>query len=175
MRPYRGLSLRRPQPPRLDLASAELLACCIWSDVRPVRGTAGLLDFRLAGRLSSLLRESFVSGARGEVLMVPGRPSLPFEKVMVFGLGPRPGFSDLVCTDAVKHMSRALEQLRVVRAVVELPGRADGAVTAERVTDSSCRWSRKAPHDAWWLVEDADAQRRMAKRLQRDRRVARSA
>ena len=164
-----------PDPRELDLATTEALACCIWSDVRPVRGTAGLLDFRLAGRLSALLRASFLSGARGEVLMVPGRPKLPFEKVMVFGLGPRPGFSDLVCTDAVKQMSRALEGLRVVRAVVELPGRADGAVTAERAAELLAPVVAEGAHDAWWLVEAPDEQRRMAEKLRHDRRASRSA
>ncbi len=107
--------------------------------------------------------------------MVPGRPKLPFEKVMVFGLGPRPGFSDLVCTDTVKQMSRALERLHVVRAVVELPGRADGAVTAERAAELLVPLVADGAHDAWWLVEDADAQRRMAAKLLHERRAPRSA
>ncbi len=164
-----------PDLRELDVASAELLACCIWSDVRPVRGTAGLIDFRLAGRLSRLSRERFLEGSTGEVLLVPGRPKLPFDKVLVFGLGPRPGFSDVGYADAVRHIGRALEHLHVVRAVVELPGRADGALTAERAAELLVPAIGSDAHDAWWLVEDADAQRRMGAKLEHDRRNVRRA
>ena len=57
-----------PDLRRLDEAGAELLACCIWSDQWPMRGLAGLLDWRLAGRLSALAREAFLLGELGEVL-----------------------------------------------------------------------------------------------------------
>jgi hypothetical protein len=164
-----------PDLRELDLATAELLACCMWSDVRPVRGTAGLIDFRLAGKLSRLSREQFLEGRAGEVLLVPGRPKLPFERVLVFGLGPRPGFSDLAYGDAVKQIGRALERLGVVRAVVELPGRADGALSPERAAELLVPALAGDAHDAWWLVEDADGQRRMGARLAQDRRNVRRA
>jgi len=164
-----------PDLRELDLASPELLACCVWSDVRPVRGTAGLIDFRLAGRLSSLSRERFLEGASGEVLVVPGKPKLPFDKVLVFGLGPRQSFSDLGFADAVKRIGRALEGLHVVRAVVELPGRADGALTAERAAELLVPAIASDAHDAWWLIEDPDAQRRMGAKLEQDRRNVRRA
>lgn len=158
----------------LDLATAELLACCVWSDIRPVRGIAGLIDFRFAGKLSRLSRERFLGGKRSEVLVVPGRPKLPFEKILFFGLGPRAEFSDLAYVDAVKHISRALEDLHVVRAVVELPGRADGAVSPERAAELLMPSVTSEAHDAWWLVEDVDSQRRMSPKLQNDRRKRRA-
>ncbi len=164
-----------PDLRELDLASPELLACCIWSDVRPVRGTAGLLDFRLAGRLSHLSRDSFVGGAAGEVLIVPGRPRLPFEKVLVFGLGPRASFDDVGFAEAVKHISTALEGLHVARAVVELPGRADGAITPDHAAELLVPAIASDAHDTWWLVEDPEAQRRMAAKLVEGRRSTRRA
>ena len=164
-----------PDLRELDVANAELLACCIWSDVRPVRGTAGLIDFRLAGRLSRLSRERFLLGASGEVLLVPGRPKLPFDKVLVFGLGTRASFSEGAYNGAVNHIARALEGLAVLRAVVELPGRADGALTPERAAELLVPAIASDAHDAWWLVESAEAQRRMGARLEQDRRNVRRA
>jgi hypothetical protein len=154
----------------LDTATAELLACCIWSDVRPMPGLAGLLDFRLAGRLSGLSRDQFLGGANGEVLFVPGRPRLPFEKVLVFGLGPSSAFDEKTFQSVVGHMSRALEELHVVRAVVELPGRADGRIPPERAAELLVPSIASDAHDAWWLVEDAASQRRMGPKLLEDRR-----
>jgi hypothetical protein len=162
-----------PDLSELDVASAELLACCVWSDVRPVRGTAGLVDFRLAGKLSELSRGAFLSGARGEVLLVPGRPKLPFERMLVFGLGDRAAFTDDAYEESLRHISSVLEDLHAPRAVVELPGRAEAAVTAERAAEILASTIRADAHDAWWLVERPDAQKAMHAKLMLDRRAAR--
>jgi hypothetical protein len=160
-----------PDLRRLDDASAELLACCVWSDQRPMRGLAGLLDWRLAGRLSMLARDGFLLGELGELLFVPGRPRLKFEKVLVLGTGTRAAFGEETFRGVVTHLLRALEGLRVRRAVVELPGRADGLVDAERAAELVLECVGDSPvHDAWWLVEEADAQRRIAQRVVDERR-----
>jgi hypothetical protein len=159
-----------PSLRELDLATAELLACCIWSDVRPMQGLAGILDFRLAGKLSGLARDRFLGGAEGEVVLVPGKPSLPFEKVLVFGLGKASSFTDRTFQEIVGQVSRALERLHVVRAVIELPGRADGSITPERAAELLVPSVSSDAHDAWWLVEDLEGQRRMAPKLVEDRR-----
>jgi hypothetical protein len=150
----------------LDEASVELCACTIWRDVRPVRGLAGLLDWRLGGRLSALLASGFVTGEAGEALLVPGKPQLPFEKVLVVGLGMRGEFGDEVFRDALQRMVKALGGLRVRRAVVELPGRADGLIEPEEGVSRMLECLGPAPdHDAWWLVEDAAAEKRAEERV----------
>src|SRR5215467_1478978 len=113
------LRLLPPDMRRLDEPGAELLACTIWSDERPMRGLAGLLDWRLAGRLSQLARAGFLEGRLGEVLMVPGRPMTSFEKVLVFGLGNRSSFGDGAFRAVVANLLRSLEGLHIRRAVVE--------------------------------------------------------
>ena len=65
--------------------AAEVVACCIWKDETPMRGLAGLVDWRLAGRLSVLEKSGFLLGNAGEVLCVPGRPRMPFDKVLISG------------------------------------------------------------------------------------------
>ncbi len=157
---------------RLDEASAEVCACAIWSDERPVRGFAGLLDWRLGGRLSALLKSGFVTGDRGEALLLPGKPHVPFEKVLVLGLGARSAFGDGAFREAVVRIARSLEGMRVRRAVVELPGRGTDAIDAERAMALALECAGASPeHDAWWLVDDAAAQKRMEP-LVRGRRTA---
>jgi hypothetical protein len=158
----------------LDGSGVELLACSVWSDQRPMRGVAGLLDWRLAGALSRLARKGFLAGELGELLFVPGRPRLRFEKVLVFGLGARSGFGEGTFREVLAHLLRALEGLRVRRAVVELPGRAERLVEAERARElvlESLGGSEE--NDVWWLVEPPEAQRRMAERAQDERRRTR--
>jgi hypothetical protein len=158
----------------LDAANAELLACAMWSDERPMRGLCGLLDWRLAGRLSALAQSGFLAGSLGEALLVPGKPQLPFEKVLVLGMGPRVDFGDDAFRSVVTRLLRALEGLRVRRAVVELPGRASDAIAAERATEIlfECL-GQSSEHDAWWLVEEPDAAKRVAARAQDERRRSR--
>ena len=87
-----------------------------------MRGFAGLLDWRLGGRLSALLAAGFVTGEAGEALLVPGKPHVPFEKVLVVGLGARGAFDDGAFRAAVDaHRARARGAAREARG-----GRAAG-------------------------------------------------
>jgi len=160
-----------PELARLDDVSAELIACAVWEDSRPLTGLSGLLDWRLAGRLSKLARESFLVGSLGEVLVLPGRPRLPFDKVVVLGLGPRASFGDDAFREAIGKLLSTLEGLHVKRAVVELPGRGDGAVEPERAAELVLEQVARLPeHDAWVLVEPPETQKQIAQRAQDERR-----
>jgi len=163
-----------PELRRMDEADVELCACTIWSDERPMRGFAGLLDWRLGGRLSALLKSRFMQGELGETLLVPGKPHLSFDKVLVVGLGARSAFGDGTFRDSVLRVARALEGMRVRRAVVELPGRAAGAIAPEDAITLALDCLGNTPeHDAWWLVEDAASQRRIVERATDERRRVR--
>jgi hypothetical protein len=162
-----------PDVRRLDEAPVEVAACTIWRDERPVRGFAGVLDWRLGGRLSALLMSGFVRGDVGEALLVPGKPHVPFEKVLVLGLGDRAAFDEDAFRQGVSHIARTLEGLRVRRAVVELPGRGVGGIDPERAITLALECLGPAPeHDAWWLVEDAPAQKLVEQRVRSSQRVA---
>jgi hypothetical protein len=168
------LRFMSPNLRSFDAAGTELLACTVWRDELPMRGAAGLLDWRLAGTLSHLARRGFFAGELGEVLFLPGRPRLCFEKVLVFGLGARSGFGEGTFRIVISHLLRALTGLRVRRAVVELPGRADGYVEAERACELLLECvGDSEDHDAWWLVEPLDAQKRIAERAHDERRRSR--
>jgi hypothetical protein len=160
-----------PDLRRLDDAQAEVVACGMWEDERPLTGLAGLLDWRLAGKLSKLARDGFIEGKLEEVLFVPGRPRLGFDKVILLGLGPREGFGDGAFRTVVDRLVATLEGLHVKRALVELPGRGDDAVTAERACELAIEHvAPRENHDAWILVEPPEAQKRVAQRAQDRRR-----
>ena len=163
-----------PELRRIDEANVELCACTIWSDERPMRGLAGLLDWRLGGRLSGLLKSQFMLGDLGETVLVPGKPHLAFDKVLLLGLGPRSAFGVGTFRESILRMARALEGMRVRRAVVELPGRSAGAIEPEdAITLALDCLGTSAEHDAWWLVEDTESQRRVVERATEERRRVR--
>lgn len=120
------LAFALPELRALDELAAEVLVASAWEDVRPLRGVLGLVDYRLLGKASDLARSGFLRGVRGEVSMVPGRPRLPFDKLLVVGLGPREGFDAASFASCFERVHGALVAMKVKRAVVELPGRFDG-------------------------------------------------
>jgi hypothetical protein len=158
----------------LDKLGTEILVANTTVDERPAQGVAGLVDWRLAGRLSRLMQRRFLTGELGEVVLVPAKPKLPFDKVLLFGLGRRQDFDLSVYHAVLERILRTLEGLRARTAVVELPGRHFDAITAEHAADlllSSVGGSRE--HDVWTLVESADPQRAVTHHMIQERRRVR--
>ncbi len=161
-----------PDLRRLDEASAEVVACAVFKDERPLRGLAGLLDWRLAGRLSRLAKETFLQGDTGEVLALPVRPRLPFDKALVVGLGPRASFGDATCKKALERIFDALSGLHVKKALVELPGRGSDAITVERAAEVLFEVLGDDEREALVLVEGPEAQKKIERQLQDQRQRA---
>jgi hypothetical protein len=163
-----------PELARLDEIDGEVLACTVWSDIRPSHGVAGLCDFRLGGRISDLERRGLVRGTLGETVLVPGRPRLSFDKIVIFGAGSRASFGEVAFRSVVQRMLGVMEGLLARVAVVELPGRHDDLVPAERAADIllDCA-ARKPEHDAWTLVEKQDGKQRIVQHMIEERRRVR--
>ena len=160
-----------PDLAELDRVGAEVLVAALFRDERPPRGVAGLFDWRSAGRLSRLMHEGFATGELGEVLMAPAKPSLPFEKVILFGAGDRDTFDDLVFGALVERILATMEGLRTRSVVAQLPGRHLDVITPERAADLLLDGAADKPeHDVWTLVENSAAQRAIGEHLLKKRR-----
>ena len=163
-----------PELARLDEIDSEILACSVWSDVRPSHGVAGLCDWRLGGHISDLERRGHVRGTLGEVVLVPGKPHLTFDKLLLFGAGPRAAFDDDAFRAIVLAMLATMEGLLARVSVVELPGRHDDLIPAERAADILLACAARRPeHDAWTLVEGADGKQRIVQHMIEARRRVR--
>jgi hypothetical protein len=161
-----------PDLRRLDEASSEVVVCGIWRDARPLTGLASLLDWRLAGRLSRLAKRGFLVGEAGEVLALPARPRLPFDKLLVCGLGPRASFGEATYRAVLVRALDALKGLSVKKAVLELPGRGDGGLEAERAAEILLDLIGDDERDALCFVEEPEGQRRIEKHAQERHRTA---
>jgi hypothetical protein len=163
-----------PSLRRLDLSGTEVLVACLAEDERPPHGVVGLLDWRLGGRLSRLLESGFASGRLGEALLVPGKPKLPFDKLLLFGIGVRSQFNERVYRSVVEKMLATLEGLRARSAVAELPGRHFEAIAPERAADILLECAGGRPeHDVWTLIEPLEAQRAVTQHMIQERRRVR--
>lgn len=150
-----------PDLRRLDEAEAEVVACGVFRDVRPLNGLAGLVDWRLAGRLSKLAKQGFLAGDVGEVVFVPARPRLRFDKLLVFGLRPRPAFDAATFRTVLARVLDALAGLQVKSALLELPGRGASAIEPETAAEALLEALGAERRDALSFVEGAAAQARI--------------
>jgi len=105
----------------LDQADAEALCLFVSEDERPLTGLAGLVDWRLSGRLSRMIRAGLVIGAAGEALLTPPGMRLAFKKLFVFGLGAARTDEELAARllDALRRLAQA----GVRDAALQLPAR----------------------------------------------------
>ncbi len=147
--------------PRIDTLRAEVAVLPFFADERPLRGAAGLCDWRLCGKLSRVLQRGRVTGALGEVTLVPGRPRLPFDKLLLVGCGPGADFDEAAHAAVVTRIVRTLEGLRLRACALSLPGRGAGRLgPAEAV-----RWFLRSldddPLDEVIVLDEADAWRAM--------------
>lgn len=160
-----------PELAELDQVGTEVLIGAVFSDERPPRGVAGLVDWRSAGRLSRLMQQGFLTGELGEVLMVPAKPGMTFDKAILFGAGRRAEFDDEIFAGLIERMLRTMEGLCTRAVVAQLPGRHLDVIGAERAVDILFEGAAEKPeHDVWTLVETTTAQKAIAEHLKKRRR-----
>ena len=159
----------------LDRLSCEALALPLFSDERPLSGVLGLVDWRMCGLISRSVRDGRVRGALDERALVPGRPKLAMDKVLLFGLGPSDEFGPGHLRGAVARMLEALAGVRVRSAAVVLPGRALGTIDAATAIDALIGSEVAAEvRDELIVLEPPEAQRLMEPVIERERRRARA-
>jgi hypothetical protein len=161
----------------LDRLAGEIVVCSMFEGERPPRGISGLLDWRLGGLLSRLCLDGFLTGARGELLLVPGRPRVAFDKIVIVGLGARDAFDAARYEETTAKVLRVLDDLGVRRVTIDLPGRHARALDAATSLQTLARLvgiSGNAPPprdlEAITVVDDGEGQRAHAELSQLRRR-----
>jgi hypothetical protein len=117
----------------------EALILPFFSDERPLRGAAGLCDWRLCGRLSRMLAAGRVGGGFSETTLYPpvvaGRPRLPFPALLMFGLGPSERFDEACARDASRKIVEVVGRMGLKRYALMPPGRSTGRLSARRALE----------------------------------------
>ena len=75
-------------PGPVQSAPGDAVLVPVPEDERPLRGDAGLVDWRLVGRVSSLVADGVYSGKIGDSTLLPGEGLIAAERVLLFGMGP---------------------------------------------------------------------------------------
>jgi leucyl aminopeptidase len=103
----------------IERSRADVAVVPLFHAERPLRGSAGRVDWRLCGRLSALIAAGRLEGARGEAVLVPTGGGLRAPLLIALGLGSREGFDARCWGETARE---ALERsLKLGASVVTLP------------------------------------------------------
>jgi hypothetical protein len=165
-----GLHVLAADLAKWDEGERDALLLPFFADERPLRGAAGLADWRLNGRLSRLLRARRATGARGETLLLPPGRRLTFKRVMLFGLGESKAYGDDRFRGDVRRIREVAEQAGIAEYAIQAPGRASGLIGARRALEL---WIEEADRDNRTadvtLIDDPAGSKDMAELLRHAR------
>jgi cytosol aminopeptidase family protein len=161
------VSLLPPDLGRWDQAEADALCVGFCADERPLRGAAGLCDWRLCGAISRALMGGRLRGNEGEVTLMPAAGRLPFAKILLFGLGPSQSLSDALCRAVCRQIAQVTSRLGLVRIAVAPPGRLHDRVSAPRALETLIDEMSAEGGRELIVIESIAGQREMAEVLRR--------
>jgi leucyl aminopeptidase len=146
---------------RWEEAGGDALVLTFFREERPLRGAAGLADWRLCGRLSRLIKLGRVRGEAGESLLMPCR-RLPFRRILLFGLGPSRPFGEEVYRGHVRRIRDVMKKAGVQEYAVQPPGRATGLVAARRALEMWIEESGDADGEKVAIIDSMAAHKEMS-------------
>ena len=135
------MTAETPKPPLGDDlllsdgdATSRVLICSIYEDQRPLKGTAGVLDWRLRGFLSRFLKGGRINGKRNELVYIPFEHHGTMRHLLLVGLGPVHGDKDLgdkFSTELLTRVSSTVENMSFKRVAISrssFPFLSDGVI-----------------------------------------------
>ena len=162
------LSLLPMDLARWDEAAHDALLLPIFSDERPLRGAAGLADWRLCGKLSRLVHANRASADSGETIMLPPGRRLKFTRLLWFGLGDARAYNDERFRKDLTWILTVVRKAGITEWVTQAPGRASGLIGARRAIEIMLEEPAMADHNVT-LLEDPAGQKDIAELLRSQR------
>ena len=154
-----------PDLQQIEALKADVVCLMLFSDIRPFKGAAGQIDWRLCGLLSKLSVENKLRSISGEQLLIADKHRLSIPKILLWGLGSSEHFTEKkfeeVCTAAL----RSLSGLGVHQIVLNLPGRAEARLSASQATTHFLSILEARPHDARFILIEAPEEHKALKPL----------
>jgi hypothetical protein len=153
---------------RWDEAKRDCLVLSVFKDERPLRGAAGLADWRLCGRLSRLVKANKVAADARETLMLPAGRRLAFSKILWFGLGESKGYTDDRFRKDLTWIVDVVTKANITDWAFQPPGRASGLIGARRAIELMLDADAIGDKPIT-LIEDAAGQKDIAEVLRSQR------
>lgn len=106
---------------KVDVQECDLLITGFFEDERPLRGTGGLLDWRLNGMLSRFLVEKRLTGDWKETTLIPSQGRVAPRMLLLLGLGRVREYSYLRLRELSSHLLETLRKLNISSICFSLP------------------------------------------------------
>ena len=120
---------------RWDESKRDCLVLPVFKDDRPLRGAAGLADWRMCGRLSRLVKANRASAEAGESILLPPGRRLRFARILWFGLGDAKGYNDDRFRSDLDWIFGVVAKANVTDWAMQPPGRASGLIGARHAVE----------------------------------------
>lgn len=104
----------------LDELTCEAIAVGCASDLLPLVGAAGFLDWRLCGEISRLIAENRFRGLEGEQILLASQGRIPPTRIFLFGWGATRSLGSCA-PQRLEWMVEVLEAADVQSVAVMLP------------------------------------------------------
>jgi hypothetical protein len=153
---------------RWDEAQRDTIVLPVFKSDRPLRGAAGLVDWRLCGRLSRLVRANRATGEAGETIMLPPGRRLRFKKIVWFGLGDAKGYTEDRFRGDLSWIADVVAKAGVADWTLQMPGRASGLIGARRAIEIVLE-DRALADQPITILEDPAGQKDIAELLRGQR------
>lgn len=102
----------------IDEVPGHVTLATFFEDVRPLKGSTSLIDWRLNGRLSDLIIQGKISGHFSESLIMPSQGRLATKDIFIFGLGGAGEVSEKRLEDGFSILIDKLAMLKSPDVVV---------------------------------------------------------
>jgi hypothetical protein len=115
----------------LPHVEVDVLVAPFFADDRPLRGPAAWADWRLCGLLDEALAAGRLPRGLGEATLAPSGGRLAARRVLLVGLGPRPGLGFAELRAAATRAAERLAALRAGDVAFAVPGQALTGIVPE--------------------------------------------
>jgi hypothetical protein len=110
--------LLEPTLQNVDALDVDAVVVGLCSDVRPLGGILGMIDWRLCGRVSRLVEQGVITGVAGERVLMPTLGRIPPPRLFFFGWGPA---ASLATDERVGAMAEMVARAGVHRVAFAFP------------------------------------------------------
>ncbi len=108
-------------PEGVDLQECDVLVTGFFLDERPLKGSSGLVDWRLNGRLSRLIIGKRLTGEWKEMILIPSEGRVIPRMILLLGLGRVKEYSYPRLRELSPFLLETLQKLNISSACFSLP------------------------------------------------------
>lgn len=122
-------------PHEIDLQECDIIVSGFFSDERPLKGSAGLIDWRLNGRISRLLADKKIIGEWKETLLIPSNGRIIPKLILLFGFGSKKHYSYLRAREITPYILNTLSKIGFSNIFLSLPYHEDYNVDCGKLVE----------------------------------------